>query len=375
VEGGVVDDREIGSGQNDADADKRMHAEMDMGNSVAPLKDLGPVPLTIITGYLGSGKSTLLNHILDAEHGKRIAVILNEFGDSSDLEPRPITLRDGQEVGEDWLELKNGCLCCSVKDVGVKAIEDLMLRRGRFDYVLLETTGLADPGPILEMFWLDDGLASMIVLDGIVTVIDSFFGHETLHSQEGELARRQIALADILILNKTDLVTEAQLEKLSKACAEINSNVPVHYTQWGRIYPEQILDIDAFGAMPFFSRPDGEPDPHQHQHQASISDMSTLAIELPTLDTIDKLDLWVRSALWDQVILHQPISQELSIIRMKGLVFLADGSVMSLQGVQTLYEFKPVQRSQVRTNSGRLVLIGRGLSQLDPKQFLEWLVK
>lgn len=131
-----------------------------------------PVPVTIITGYLGAGKTTLLNYILNEQHDKKIAVILNEFGEGSALEKSVSVGQDG-ELYEEWLELRNGCLCCSVKDNGVKAIENLMTKRGKFDYVLLETTGLADPGPIASIFWLDKELGSDIFLDGIVTVIDS----------------------------------------------------------------------------------------------------------------------------------------------------------------------------------------------------------
>ncbi|CEI86952.1 Putative CobW domain-containing protein [Rhizopus microsporus] len=130
------------------------------------------IPVTIVTGFLGSGKTTLLNYILTEKHDKKIAVILNEFGDSSDIEKSLSVNQDGN-LYEEWLELRNGCLCCSTKDVGVKAIENLMEKKGKFDYILLETSGLADPGPIASMFWLDDGLGSEIYLDGIVTLVDA----------------------------------------------------------------------------------------------------------------------------------------------------------------------------------------------------------
>ncbi|KAI5750686.1 hypothetical protein M8J77_000359 [Diaphorina citri] len=133
--------------------------------------ELQPVPVTIITGYLGAGKTTLLNYILTEQHDKKIAVILNEFGEGSAME-KSVSVGDNGNLYEEWLELKNGCLCCSVKDNGVKAIENLMLKRGKFDYILLETTGLADPGPIAKVFWLDKELGSDIYLDGIVTVVD-----------------------------------------------------------------------------------------------------------------------------------------------------------------------------------------------------------
>ncbi|KAH3694870.1 hypothetical protein DPMN_082311 [Dreissena polymorpha] len=123
------------------------------------------VPVTIITGFLGAGKTTLLNYVLTEQHGKRIAVIMNEFGEGDSIEKSMSVGSDGERY-EEWLELRNGCLCCSVKDNGVQAIENLMTKKGKFDYILLETTGLADPGPIASIFWLDEDLCSDLYLDG-----------------------------------------------------------------------------------------------------------------------------------------------------------------------------------------------------------------
>ncbi|NXE21538.1 CBWD1 protein, partial [Ardeotis kori] len=175
------------------------------------------IPVTIITGYLGAGKTTLLNYILTEQHNKRIAVILNEFGEGIALE-KSLAISQGGELYEEWLELRNGCLCCSVKDNGVKAIENLMQRRGKFDYILLETTGLADPGTVASMFWVDSELGSDIYLDGIVAVVDAKHGlqHLTEEKPDGLVneASRQIALADLIIINKTDLVSEEELNKV-----------------------------------------------------------------------------------------------------------------------------------------------------------------
>jgi G3E family GTPase len=182
------------------------------------------VPLTIISGFLGAGKSTLLKRILTEHHGYRIAVIMNEFGDTADIESRAINVSSESdpfaESSEEVLELANGCLCCSIKDSGVAAIEKLMQRKGAFDYILLETTGLADPGPIASIFWRNEefnrGGGKDIVLDGIVCVVDAVFGKqqmETDHAEEGiGESLRQIAAADVILLNKTDLVSAADLE-------------------------------------------------------------------------------------------------------------------------------------------------------------------
>uniref|UniRef100_A0A8I3WAD4 CobW/HypB/UreG nucleotide-binding domain-containing protein n=1 Tax=Callithrix jacchus TaxID=9483 RepID=A0A8I3WAD4_CALJA len=173
------------------------------------------IPVTIITGYLGAGKTTLLNYILTEQHSKR-AVILNEFGEGSALE-KSLAVSQGGELYEEWLELRNGCLCCSVKDNGLKAIENLM-QKGKFDYILLETTGLADPGAVASMFWVDAELGSDIYLDGIITIVDSKYGlkHLTEEKPYGLIneATRQVALADIILINKTDLVPEEDVKKL-----------------------------------------------------------------------------------------------------------------------------------------------------------------
>jgi len=148
----------------------------------------GTVPLNIICGFLGAGKSTLVKRILTERHGYRIAVIMNEFGDTADIEAKTINVSsadDPSAQSEEFLELANGCLCCSIKDTGIAAIEKLMQRKGAFDHILLETTGLADPGPIASMFWQNEdfavGLGRDIHLDGVVCVVDAVFGRQVRH--------------------------------------------------------------------------------------------------------------------------------------------------------------------------------------------------
>jgi len=165
-------------------------SDEDMPDLVAA--EIVKVPVTVITGFLGSGKTTLLNYILTEQHGKKIAVILNEFGEGDSIEKSMSVGQEG-ELFEEWLELRNGCLCCSVKDNGVKAIENLMQKRGKFDYILLETTGLADPGPIASIFWLDEELCSGVYLDGIVVVVDSKFCKQHLYEvkEDGSINESQ----------------------------------------------------------------------------------------------------------------------------------------------------------------------------------------
>ncbi|KAG0099399.1 COBW domain-containing protein 1, partial [Podila epicladia] len=210
------------------------------------------IPITIITGFLGSGKSTLLDYILTEKHDFKVAVILNEFGDTGGID-QAMNVGMGGEVVEEWLELKNGCLCCTVKDNGVVAIENLMKKKGKFDYILLETTGLADPGPIASIFWMDDDIGSDIYLDGIVTLVDSRNVRKELDvkKDDGSLneTAKQIAMADRLILNKTDLVTKEEADQLEADCRAMNGVAEMVRTQHSRVDLRFVLDIAAFDAV------------------------------------------------------------------------------------------------------------------------------
>nr|XP_054953056.1 zinc-regulated GTPase metalloprotein activator 1A-like isoform X2 [Pan paniscus] len=210
------------------------------------------IPVTIITGYLGAGKTTLLNYILTEQHSKRVAVILNEFGEGSVLE-KSLAVSQGGELYEEWLELRNGCLCCSVKDNGLRAIENLMQKKGKFDYILLETTGLADPGAVASMFWVDAELGSDIYLDGIITIVDSKYGlkHLTEEKPDGLIneATRQVALADIILINKTDLVPEEDVKKLRTTIRSINGLGQILETQRSRVDLSNVLDLHAFDSL------------------------------------------------------------------------------------------------------------------------------
>ncbi|TNN17771.1 COBW domain-containing protein isoform 5 [Schistosoma japonicum] len=207
------------------------------------------VPVMILSGYLGAGKTTLLNYILTHTHNKRIAVLLNDFGEGSAVESSIACNEKDGNLFEEWIELRNGCLCCSLKDASVCAIENLMKKKGKFDYILIETSGLTDPGPVASLFWLDEDLCSQICLDGIVTVLDSkqCMSHLMEFVENGMSEyERQILLADVLIVNKTDLISSSEKTAVVQRIREINSSAKLIETTYSKVDLEDVLDLKIY---------------------------------------------------------------------------------------------------------------------------------
>ncbi|XP_065735058.1 zinc-regulated GTPase metalloprotein activator 1A isoform X6 [Phocoena phocoena] len=296
------------------------------------------IPVTIITGYLGAGKTTLLNYILTEQHSKRIAVILNEFGEGSALEKSLAVSQDG-ELYEEWLELRNGCLCCSVKDSGLKAIENLMQKKGKFDYILLETTGLADPGAVASMFWVDAELGVDIYLDGIITVVDAKYGLNHLAEEKPD-----------------GLINEAS--------RSTNGLGKILETQKSRVDLSSILDLHAFDSLSGISlqrKLQNVPTTQPHLDQSII----TVTFEVPGNAKEESLNVYIQNLLWEKNVRNRD-DDCMEVIRLKGLVSIKDKpQQVIVQGVHELYDLEetPVSWEDDSERTNRLVLIGRNLDK------------
>ncbi|KAI0698090.1 cobW-domain-containing protein [Cytidiella melzeri] len=349
------------------------------------------VPLTIISGFLGAGKSTLIRRILSERHGYRIAVIMNDFGDTADIEAKTINVAGPEnsdvEGSEEVLELANGCLCCSIKDTGIAAIEKLMQRKGAFDHILLETTGLADPGPIASMFWQNEeysmGLGRDIHLDGVVCVVDAVFGQQQMeedHSEDGiGESLRQIACADVVLLNKTDVAPIENIVSIEQQIAQLNPTAIVHRTVRGEIDLKHLMGIKAYEARTIpittlsqshdhLEGEDCDHEDHKNPRHYELRGISSLQVTCPPMtdSSMQTLDEWIRTVLWEGRLPGDETSApHISVLRCKGMFRDDKGRTHILQGVRSMYEISALGANAAELgvpDEGKLVFIGKGLN-------------
>jgi G3E family GTPase len=325
------------------------------------------IPVTLLTGYLGAGKTTLLNRILSEPHGKKYAVIVNEFGE--------IGIDNDLVVGadEEVFEMNNGCICCTVRGDLIRIIDGLMKRRGKFDAIIVETTGLADPAPVAQTFFVDENVGKLTKLDAVVTVADAKWLKDRL--KDAPEAKNQIAFADVILLNKTDLVDEAGLKEIEARIRGINPYAKLHRTQRSQIALDAVLGQNAFDLDRIL---DIEPqfleaeDDHDHDHHHDHGDghhhdhgglkhyhdeeMQSLSFRTDKPLSADKFFPWMQQLVAED----GP-----SILRCKGILsFKDDPERFVLQGVHMILdgdhqrEWKPGEKRE-----SRLVFIGRELPE------------
>jgi G3E family GTPase len=246
---------------------------------------------TVLTGFLGSGKTTLLNHILNAKHGMKFAIIENEFG-AVGVDDDLILEQSGEQV----IETMNGCVCCTVRGDLVETMKNLLDSGKNFDGLILETTGMADPAPVAQTFFLDESIKSRVTLDAIITVVDAkhILKHLDEVKPEGveNESVEQVAFADRILLNKTDLVTEFEIANIKARLREINSFADIIECQYGKVDPSQLLSIGGFSLERVLETDsdflnDGE---HEHVHDNSISSIS---LKLEDDLNLGKLNHWI----------------------------------------------------------------------------------
>ena len=330
------------------------------------------IPVTVLTGYLGAGKTTLLNRILSENHGKKYAVVINEFGElgvDNDLVV---------DTDEEVFEMNNGCICCTVRGDLTRIIDGLMRRKGKFDAIIVETTGLADPAPVAQTFFMDENVGAKTRLDAVVTVADAKWLKDRL--KDAPEAKNQIAFADVILLNKTDLVTPAELAEVEARIRAINPYARLHRTVRSQVDIAEVLERNAFDLdrildiEPQFLTADSHDHDHDHHHDHDHGhdhhhhhdhgglkhyhdeDMQSISIKTDKPIDPDKFFPWVQNLV---------ATDGKDILRSKGILnFKDDPERYVFQGVHMILDGDHQRKWKAdETRDSRIVFIGRQLPE------------
>lgn len=309
------------------------------------------IPVTILTGFLGAGKTTLLNKILTEKHGKRIAVIENEFGEVGI--DHALVLKSEEEI----FEMNNGCICCTVRGDLIRILGKLIPKKSKFDYVIIETTGMAHPTPVAQTFFLDEEIQRHYELDGIVTLVDA--KHVGLHLGESSECQEQIGFADVLLLNKSDLVEAQEIEKLKTELSSRNPSAEIFVVKNGEIPFQNILDRQAFNLdrvlemkPKFLDKPKDHHHHHDHTHQKGVS---SVGLEVEGEIHPERFRQWISELLRD-------FGDD--IFRSKGILnFSTEQKRYVFQGVHSLIDGRFDREWGTDPRKNLIVFIGKNLDR------------
>jgi G3E family GTPase len=310
------------------------------------LPEAAQIPVTVLTGYLGAGKTTLLNRILSEKHGKKYAVVINEFGELGVDNDLVI------DADEEVFEMNNGCICCTVRGDLIRIVNQLVKRKGQLDGIIIETTGLADPSPVAQTFFVDDQVKTRSRLDAIITVVDA--KHLLARLEDSHEAEEQVAFADVIVLNKTDLVTPEELAVVEDRIRSINRSARILHAEKANVPLSELLDRGSFDLDRILEmEPDFLTGDDDHEHDDGVTSIS-LTADAPL--NVERFNEWIGTVLMER-------GQDL--LRTKG--------ILNFQGADDRFAFQAVHMiadgdfigpwKASDTRQSRIVFIGRNLNR------------